>query len=328
MTDEWERLIKTYLVGQRQAGKTKGTYGLNSPKPLTEQTHKELGKYGAALRGLAQWMTGRGLTSPTAATADHLREWGAESQDAAGKIGARSQYFAAKGLFAWLTEEKIITDDPMATLKAPKNARPTLQRTLSPEEVQAILQACDGRKLKNIRDRAVLCLLLDTGLRASEICQLKLDELHFDTDSAREPQHSLKTTIKGEQLGVGHFSDLTAQTLLQWLAVRPLIAAEGVTEVFVAVGGTRPGHPMTRGGGLRNICQELSKQANIAEFSPHALRRSFAILLTEAGAPSRVIQELGRWTSLQMVERYTSAYQAARQFNQYSPIKLIYRMGH
>ncbi len=61
--------------------------------------------------------------------------------------------------------------------------------------------------------------------------------------------------------------------------------------------------------GLRCVFRNLGAAAGLAKFSPHDLRRTFATLATERGAPSRLVQEGGRWSDIQMVERYTRTVQ-------------------
>ena len=77
---------------------------------------------------------------------------------------------------------------------------------------------------------------------------------------------------------------------------------------FVGFEGHRVGEQLTTTG-LRCLFRKLGKQAGLAAFSPHDLRRTFATLTTEAGAPSRVVQVGGRWSGLELIVRYTQALQ-------------------
>lgn len=85
--------------------------------------------------------------------------------------------------------------------------------------------------------------------------------------------------------------------------------------------GKTPGQKMTRHG-LRKLFSYWGKAADVGRLSPHDLRRTMATLLTEAGAPSRLVQELGGWSDIRMVERYTRAIQPS-QIEKYSPIRSI-----
>jgi len=105
-----------------------------------------------------------------------------------------------------------------------------------------------------------------------------------------------------------------------WLEVRP--ALPGIGAFFVSVGGTTPCRSLTTRG-LRIILKKLGEKAGVLDVSPHAFRRSFACIATEAGASSRVLQMCGRWEDIRMVERYTQALQAARLYQRYSPMTFI-----
>jgi integrase len=110
--------------------------------------------------------------------------------------------------------------------------------------------------------------------------------------------------VKGGREAFGYFGASTGRRLRSWLEVR--VAAVGVGTVFVSVGGNTPGRPLTTRG-LRSALRRLGDRAGVADVSAHAFRRSFACIMTEAGAPGRVVQLAGRWSNLQMVERYTQA---------------------
>ena len=94
-------------------------------------------------------------------------------------------------------------------------------------------------------------------------------------------------------------SSSTAAALNRWIKVRR--AAPGVDALFVS---TYQGKPLTVPG-LRTILRKLGEAAGIPNVSTHAFRRGFAVIATEAGAPTRVVQDAGRWSDISMVERYT-----------------------
>lgn len=172
-----------------------------------------------------------------------------------------------------------------------KRVRPRRQRVLTAALALDLLASFDPRTIKGTRDLAIAALGLDTGLRASEICRLRLDDLDLIS-------RTLEVIIKGGQWGMGIYSPETAQYLAAWITVR--CAALGVKELFVS---TRTGQAMTRCG-LTCIFRKWGLRIGL-KLSPHDLRRSFATLSTIFGAPSRVVQAAGRWSDIGMVERYT-----------------------
>ncbi len=179
------------------------------------------------------------------------------------------------------------------------------------------MDACDLETVAGRREQAIISLLVDSGLRAAELCRLRVADVALEA--------GVLTVIgKGGDEELVPFGDTTVRRLQAWLDVRS--AAEGVETVFVSLGGLTPGQPLTTSG-LRNILRRLGKKAGLDGVSPHAFRRAFACISTEAGAPSRVVQKIGRWSDIRMVERYTKALQTRRLYKQYSPADFVENRG-
>lgn len=210
---------------------------------------------------------------------------------------------------------------PARVLKLPK-VFDEPQRTLTDAEADALLAAIDTSKVIGKRNLAMLSLMLDTGLRAAEVCALTLESLNLS-------ERSFSVRIKGGRTGQGVFSEYTRAAVGEWLNVRN--PAAGVRELFVSVQcgrgakTSRPGVPLTRQA-VRCVMREICKTAGIKHASPHALRRTFATLAIRNGAPTRVVQVAGRWRSLIMVERYTRAIEAS-DFEKYFPMNRLMSTG-
>lgn len=192
---------------------------------------------------------------------------------------------ACKKFLAWLAPGHPATAAKMKRIKARR------QRVLNVITALDLLASFDPRTPKGCRDLAIAALGLDTGLRCSEFCRLKMADVDL---SAR----TLQVICKGGQWGMGIFSPEVAQYLREWIAVRQ--AADGVDEIFVS---TRTGRPLTRCG-LNCIARKWGQRISL-KLSPQDLRRSFATLSTIFGAPSRIVQIAGRWANIDMVEHYT-----------------------
>jgi integrase len=206
-----------------------------------------------------------------------------------------SRYNAAASLrkfYRW----KYGGSHPMCGLKT-KKSEPGPQRSLERDELLAVLAGIDTNTHRGIRDLAILTLMADTGMRSGEICSLTMSDLDL-------AHMRLTVTVKGGAVQEKLFFRYAAACLDDWLAIRNQIAAEGVRQVFVSIGGKQPGKRLTVSG-LRYLTGHRANDAGIQSFSPHAMRRTFATLATENGAPTRVVQEAGGWSSIRMVERYT-----------------------
>ena len=195
-----------------------------------------------------------------------------------------------------------------------KRIDPGPQRTLDRDELTAILSTVDTTTEKGIRDLAIICLMVDTGMRAGEICRLEYDRVDLR-------KRKLTVMTKGGRWQEKMFFEYTAHVLDRWLSLREDMAQPWVNTFFVSTGGRRRGTPLTISG-LRYLFNRLSALADVTHISPHAMRRTFATLAIEGGAPTRLVQVAGGWQSLRMVERYTQALKPDTM-SRYSPINQI-----
>lgn len=216
---------------------------------------------------------------------------------------------ACRAYFRWRCGRE---DSPAEQLILPRRVRKP-QRTLDELRLMRILGALDTSTAKGVRDTAIVLLLLDTGLRAAEVCRLRLEHLEM-------ADRRFSVRVKGGKWADGVFAPYTASSLVEWLMVRRDVAQVDTPEVFVGIGGKTPGKKLTAYG-LKAIFRTLGKRIGF-HFSPHDFRRTFATLSLKGGAPSRLVQVAGRWSSLEQVERYSAAI-TAEDFEPYSPVHRV-----
>jgi site-specific recombinase XerD len=314
-TTEMAISIQEFLVAFKQDDKTPGT----------------VEKYGWHLERLAEWLAERHVTRPGQMTRLLLREWGAGLFDRWGASTVKQATCAARAFLKYLREEKLL-DEPLADcLKLPK-VESGEQRVLDIQEVQTVLASFAPDRALDVRDLAIISLLVDSGLRAAELCRLKESDLRFGVQ-LYDPETNQIVTVnvlsvvrKGKKRKQpAYFGEETAERIKAWLKVRPQLARPEAEELFVSQGGLKPGTHLTRDG-LRAIIRTVAQRAGVKHFSPHALRRSFACLLVFAGANSRTIQLYGNWSNLKEVETYTQSLQAGGQYPRYSPMRLVERL--
>jgi len=284
--------LNNYITAQRQAGHL-------SPTTLRQYTWH--------LEHLAQWLAKQNLQLDQI-DRNTLRQWGASLYDHWQPATIKQAICAARHMFAWLHHEGIIDEDPAQGLRVPK-VRPRPQRTLTQSDVTALLDCCDD-STKGKRDRAILNLLIDTGLRAAEICRLQLADLDIEAQS-------LTVQVKGGWAQRRFYGETTAATLQAWIDVRQT----SDPALFVSLGGTTPGQALTTRG-LRVIVKRIGEKAGVQSVSPHAFRRGFATIAIAAGAPTRTVQLAGGWSDLRMVERYTQALERNQLHDRWSPADL------
>lgn len=184
-----------------------------------------------------------------------------------------------------------------------KREKPKQGRVLKPALVEKLLLSFDTSTKKGKRDLAIACLALDTGLRVAELARLEIHAIDLEA-------RTLTVKVKGGTYQEAVFSEYTAAAIGSWAALR---AAQD-PRLF----------QVTRDG-LRVIIRRWGEKLGI-KLSPHDLRRTFAVIATRAGAPSRVLQAAGRWSSITMIQRYTQSI-TPQDFEAYFPIKRIFQLG-
>ena len=212
----------------------------------------------------------------------------------------------------WLVAQGQLDTSPFATLKQPI-ARPDQIRPFTEDELRSLLDGAACGKYPR-RDRAMILFLLDTGLRASELCALSWGNV----DTLRR---AATVVGKGNKKRECYWSKETAMALWQWAQES---GRDGKDKpVFASMGGNRPGTHLTRGG-LQKIIGQLGEAAGIegARCSPHTLRHTFAVMFLRAGGSQFALMDALGHTNLEMSRRYvqfTGADRAA-QARQFSPV--------
>jgi integrase/recombinase XerD len=176
-----------------------------------------------------------------------------------------------------------IVGDPTLRVRAPKLPR-RLPKTLSEQQVEALLDAPDRNTTLGLRDRAMLETLYATGLRVSELVGLRLAQVSFDMGVVR-------VLGKGGKERLVPLGEIAVDWLRRYLeSARPALMEDGKSDaVFVTA---RRG-PLTRQA-FWQLVKRYALRAGIAatKLSPHTLRHAFATHLLNHGADLRVVQML------------------------------------
>ena len=209
---------------------------------------------------------------------------------------------AVRGAYGFWAGEGEVDDDPAADL-TPARSLPGLPRYLPLDEVERLLAAPDGSP-RGLRDRAMLELLYATGLRVSELVQLRLAHL---TPAKGEVPGFVTVTGKGGKSRIVPFGRTADARIGVWLRDgRPVCLARRPDPAEVPwLFPTARGRPMTR---VRfwQIVREVGEAAGVRRgLSPHVLRHSFATHLLERGADLRSLQQMLGHASVGTTQIYT-----------------------
>ncbi|EKQ22072.1 tyrosine recombinase [Lacticaseibacillus paracasei] len=202
---------------------------------------------------------------------------------------------ALRKFYRFLLREGAISADPMTKIDTPKRVQ-HLPATLSSQEVDALMAKPDTDKPLGLRDRAIFELMYATGLRVSEVVDLRLDQLHL-------AMNLLQVTGKGDKERLVPISPQATQWVDRYLQeARPkLLKRVQPKNVFVNFHGG----PMTRQGIWKNLKAYIASIGIEKDVTPHTLRHSFATRLLENGADLRVVQELLGHSDISTTQIYT-----------------------
>ena len=205
------------------------------------------------------------------------------AQGMAGATRAR-RTAAIRMFFRHLKERHRLRANPSDLMDSPRKAR-ALPRVLTEEEVARMIDEVKGDDPRALRDRALLETLYGCGLRVSEACAMKVEDIIAEGEL-------LRVFGKGSKERVVPIGGGAGRALSAYMAGgRGALTKGDLSETHVFV--TRLGRPFTRQGVFK-IVRERAAAAGIAadRISPHVLRHSYASHMLARGADVRVIQEL------------------------------------
>lgn len=202
---------------------------------------------------------------------------------------------AVRAFYAWRLMEGAVERNPARVLRSPKQRKP-LPGALDATDAEALVTTGDETQplWRQLRDRAMCELAYGAGLRASEVCGLRIDQLRL---AARE----LTVLGKGRKQRVVLFGEPAQEAMEEWLTERDTVALPDTREVFVGPGGKG----LTTRSFQRIVSNAALRAGVVRRATPHTLRHSFATHLLDNGADLRVIQELLGHASLSTTQVYT-----------------------
>lgn len=251
-----------------------------------------------------QWLHQAAGLSPESAGREHVLDYlGVKHQRGASARSVSRLLSCLRGFYRYLLRERVIDEDPTLLVDNPKIGRP-LPRSLSEDEVEALLSASEVNTALGLRDRAMLELLYGCGLRVSELTGLQLGQVNLRQGVVRV-------------IGKGGKERLVpmGEEAMDWLVAfmksgRGELLGGKLSEVVFP---SSRGQQMTRQTFWHRV-KLVAKQAGIGkELSPHSLRHSFATHLLNHGADLRSLQLLLGHSDLSTTQIYTHVAQQRLQ---------------
>ena len=221
----------------------------------------------------------------------------------------RNVWITLSAFFHWASDEFQIPN-VMKKVPSPKFEEPPVE-PFAKEEVEALLKACDFcqeaktdkrrkftmRRASGYRDRALILMLLDTGLRATELCSLLIADLDMTTGKVTV-KHGVAGGAKGKKGRIVYMGKVTRKTVWRYLASRE-DGQDPTAPLFIG----KYNRPLNRDT-LRQIINALGQKAQVKKCYPHRFRHTMAIRYLRAGGDLFTLQALLGHSSLEVVQIY------------------------
>ncbi|TXJ45211.1 site-specific tyrosine recombinase XerD [Brachyspira pilosicoli] len=198
-------------------------------------------------------------------------------------------------LYKFLVMENYISKNPTDNLEVIRLKR-VLPESLTTQEVDDLLAVHNEKTDKGLRDKAIFELMYSSGLRVSEICSLKIEDIFFD-------EKYLKICGKGKRERIVPINDKALDILKRYIQTSRVVMVKGkkTSELFLNFRGDKISRV-----GIWKIVKEAMKKSGIEKnVYPHTLRHSFATHLLQHGADLRSVQRMLGHSDITTTEIYT-----------------------
>lgn len=280
MNSETEKVVEDFFLYLRME------------KGFSENT---LQAYLNDLNRFVDYMEQLGIGSLGSVKIEHLSDYIAYLSKDMSKRSVARNISSLRTFFKFLRSRGYISQNPTRLLDSPRLPK-HIPETMSLEEVMALIAAPDVNNPQGLRDRAILELMYATGLRISELVQLRLLNLNLDAGFVR-------TVGKGTKERVVPMGEVAIYWIREYLdRSRPLLL-KGKESPYLFV--TQRARAFTRQGVWKLIKAYALKAGIRKEISPHTLRHSFASHLLMGGADLRAVQVMLGHSDISTTQIYT-----------------------
>ncbi len=258
--------------------------------------------YGDSVRAYLRWAganTARARHLPldrasVAAFIAHVLDHGAAAAT------ANVRYRSLRRFSAWLAEEGELAANPLLGARPPKLDKKIVPK-LSTDELRLLLKACDGKRLMDRRDEAIVRLAIEAMCRADELLAMTVDDVDL--------RRGLATITRGKG-GKGRivpFGPQTARAVDRYMRLRRAHVNAASAALWLGERGKGLAY-----SGLYISLRRRADRAGIARFHPHRLRHTGASRWLRAGGSEGGLMAIAGWSSRDMIGRYTEDTAAER----------------
>lgn len=233
----------------------------------------------------------------------HLLESGQKAPTVNRKLSA------LKSFYRFMQKESYMVQNPVAALTGPKGEK-KLPAFVREDEINTLLDGYDfGKDFTGLRNRLIIEMLYDTGMRRAELIGLQLNDVHPE-------EKSIKVTGKRNKQRIIPITQELAEKISEYLRERERVFPEGTSRFFV----TAKGKPLYPKLVYRVVHHYLGMVTTLSQKSPHILRHTFATHLLNRGADLNAIKEILGHASLSATQVYTH--------NTFEKLRQVYLKAH
>lgn len=272
-------------------------------KQVEERSPRTLEFYRDNLSRFEVWARAKGVKILSQVDRSLIREFLAFIPDAPWKhshqaknqpVTVHAYFRTLRAFFKWCLAEEILPDSayPLRNIKGPKVERKVIP-SVTPDKFKELIRGLDS-DFQGVRNKATLLMFLDTGLRLSELANIKLSDMDLRAGL-------IKVMGKGSRERVVRMGGVTLEALLKYIKTRP---AE--TDFLWQ---NQDGSQFLRRG-FQIMIRRMGKSIGINTLSPHKFRHTFALQWLRSGVDVFTLRKHGGWAGLPILDRYLDGIQA------------------
>jgi site-specific recombinase XerC len=274
--------------------------------------------YGIAVEQLGAFLREKGMpTDPVAVTREHLTEWIRHTQRSRDEGGqgltaqtALQRFRSVSRFFAFLVDTEEIRESPMAKMKPPRVPEKMVP-VIGDADLKKLFKSVAGSDFESRRDKAIISLFIDTGIRIAEMAGLNVEDVDLG-------EREIVVLGKGRRRRTIRFVKETRSDIQRYLLVRTRHPHHEEDALWIGKRGR------LTGSGIYRMVQRRCEDAGIDRIHPHMFRHTFAHSYLRNGGNEGDLMKVTGWRSRQMVDRYgasAAAARAAEAHDRFSPRK-------
>jgi site-specific recombinase XerD len=269
-------------------------------------------------RRWAEWLEAQCYDlEPQGVKSYHIDEFIVDIIEATSAANGAHHYRNLRVFFAWLVKRKEMPAGNPFDETEPPNVEEKITPLLTDEEHAQVLASCDGKDFLSLRDRAIILLFIDTGLRVSEVSGLTVSDIDLNTKR-------FMIRGKGAKIRFVGFGNSTGLALARYLRARALHPAADLPALWLSSRREKALHTDS----IKDMLNRRGRQAGVTgSLHAHRFRHDFSHRWQDAGGSEHGLMLIAGWSSTKMARHYGRQAAAQRALNEQQRIGIADRIA-